>query len=772
MKRSFDRSKILPAAVTLGSVFTLTSVLTACNSVEEKASSPSAEDMQPTQIPKIASTDTNVIYIILDDIGFSDVGAYGSEIKTPNIDALASSGLRYNNFNALPFSSATRASLLSGRENNSVGMGHVANVSLEGVPNLQGHVSEHAGLISEILKEYDFNTYGLGKWHIAPVNTISAAGPYNDWPMQRGFDRFYGFMDGETDQYKPQLVSGNEFLKAPDIDGYTLNEDLITHANQFLTDHVSNFPKKPFFMNYAFGTGHSPHQVPARYSDVYKGAYDAGWDVIREQRFEKQKQLGIIPVDTQLATWDETVKPWDTLSADQKKLYTRFMEVYAGYITQADEEIGKLISHLKELGIYDNTMIVLLAGDNGATPDGGPEGTDSFINAMAGGRIASSEDLMPKYDLIGTAEMQAVYPKGWAQVSNTPFSGYKGEMALGALRNGLIISWPNGIKAQGEVRDHYVHVADITPTVLELLNISPPKMLKGVAQMPMYGQSIAATFDTSEAAEVRSSAFYYKVGSRSIYSDGWRAVSDHINGQPFEDDLWRLYHVSEDFSESTDLAARNPEKLAELKDLFMAQAEQTNILPMRELTARDLTYIRPGSAQDRMVYKYYPGASFVNVQAAPAIAINGYDITAPVTMHSVDDEGVLIAMGDDMGGYSMYVEDQHLVFVFNRFGVPTKVVSKAKLPLGDSLLEVVVNKVNPVVGIVTLKVNGNEIGGGKVMTTFQPTLEGLSIGEDALTAVDPSYKDKNGFPFTGEYKYVQVEMIPFRPQGAGAPAAH
>ncbi|WP_411679100.1 sulfatase-like hydrolase/transferase [Clostridium thailandense] len=760
-------SKTIKKAVAIGSLLTISTSITAC-SLTNKSDDKSTNNTKTTakDQTKFANGEKkpNVIYIILDDIGFSDLGCYGSEIRTPNIDQLAANGLRYNNFNTCPFSSATRASLLTGRENNSVGMGQVANVSLEADrPNLQGSITPEAGTVAEMLQDKGFSTFAVGKWHAAPTNTVTPAGPFKYWPLAKGFDKYYGFMDGETDQYNPQLVNGNEVVQAPKTEGYNLNEDLLAHAKQYITDQVSLYPDQPFFMNYAFGTGHSPQQVPKNYIDSYKGVYDKGWDAVRQDRFNKEKQLGIIPSNATLTTSDPTVKPWNSLSEDQKKLYARFMENYAGYITQADEEVGKLISYLKEVGQYDNTMIVLLGGDNGATKDGGPDGTDSFIGAMSAGRNPSAKDLMAKYNYIGSSEMQALYPKGWAQVSNTPFQNYKGSVYQGALRNGLIISWPKGIKDKGGIRSQYVHVTDITPTVLDVLKFEAPKVLKGVTQMPMYGTSIASTFDNAKAPEIRDTAITYNAPNRAIYNKGWKAIATHKNGTSFDNDKWELYNVSEDYSESKNVADKYPDKLKELQKLFMSEAEKYKILPLKELSPRDMGYVKKGSAADRSTFKYYPGVGHINVSAAPPINANSFTITVPVTRDNTSTSGVLAAMGDNMGGYTFYVKDNKLVFLYNKFETISKITSNIDVPVGKSELKFDFKRTSMVSGTGTLYINGQNVGQGEIQTTAQVTLEGLDIGKDTLLPVSKDYKDLGEFPFTGKFDYVQFNITKFVP---------
>jgi arylsulfatase A-like enzyme len=771
VKNKKNRSNAKIKALALGSVLTLTASMTGYSSSSAtiagaKTTDNPKETKETFDPTKFSNGDKkpNVIYIVLDDIGFSDLGTYGAEIKTPNIDQLAANGLRYNNFNATPLCSPTRASLLTGRENHSVGMGGVANLSLgPDQPNYQGGVTHAAGTVAEILTENNYSTYGIGKWHIAPVHTVTPAGPFDYWPLSKGFDRYYGFMDGETSQYKPQLVNGNELIEAPTTDEYNLNEDLVAHAKQYITDHVSIYPDKPFFMNYAFGSGHSPVQVPEEYIEMYEGVYDEGWDNIRKERFERQKELGIIPANATLAPSDPNVQQWDSLTDDQKKLYARFMEAYAGFITQADDEVGKLVNHLKETGQYDNTMFVLL-GDNGAASEGGPNGTDSFFSALTAGRVPSVDDLMKKYDLIGGPEMQALYPKGWAQVSNTPFNKYKGSVYAGALRNPLIISWPKGIKDKGSIRSQYVHVTDITPTVLDVLEFETPKEINGVEQMPMYGTSIVSTFDNAKAPEVRTTAITYHQPNRAIYHEGWKAISIHKNGTSFDEDVWELYKVSEDYTESKNVADEYPKKLKELQKLFMAEAKNQNMLPLTEGSPADMGYITENSPANRNTFKYYPGVGNINPKAMPPVNTNSFTITVPINRESTSDSGVLAALGDEIGGYTFYIKDNKLVFLYNKFDQISKITSNIEVPVGESVVKFDFNRTSMAGGKGTLYIDDKMAGEGDVQTATSVSIEGLSIGRDALNPVAEEYKENGDFAFTGKYDYVQYEIKKFIPQ--------
>ncbi len=774
MEKRRCQSKFVKQMIAMGSVLTMTTGLFSSGNMviaEENSAGnvPANGNDETTKYIDngVKSTEkTNVMYIILDDIGFSDLGAYGSEIKTPNIDQLAADGLIYNNFQACPFSSATRASLLTGRENNSVGMGHVANVNLEEeYTSYQGKVTDEAGLISEILDDYDYSSYGIGKWHIAPINTVTPAGPFDYWPLSKGFDRYYGFLDGETDQYSPQLINGNEFIDYEYEDDYTLNEDMLSKAKSYIGSHVSIYPDKPFFMNYAFGTAHSPQQVPESYSEAYEGVYDVGWDVIRQARFERQKELGIIP-ESAILTESDT-RNWNTLSDEEQTLYVKFMENYAGYITQADEEIGKLINYLKEIDEYDNTLIFLI-GDNGATSDGGADGTDSFIGSMTGFYQADISSLLDKYALIGSEGFEALYPKGWAQVSNTPFAGYKGSLYSGALRNPLIVSWPNGIEATGEIREQYVQVADITPTVMDILDVEAPASIDGVEQMAFYGVSFASTFSDEETKETRTEAFFYHSGVRSMYADGWRAIGTPIDSSDLENLEWELYHTAEDYSEAMNVADGHPEILEELQVAFMDTADELGLTPFKALPNNAMAYVKKGSAGDRTSFTYYPEMTgLISTSAAPAVLTNSFSITVPLT-YEAGDEGVLAAMGGEMGGYVLYIKDGKPVFDWNYYGDHYIVWSDQDMPSGETVLKVqfergAIYKGPAYEGVASMYINDVKVGEKQLQTAPIQTIEGLTIGYDGFVHVSDAYEEMDDYTYTGEFDYIQYEMIPFIP---------
>lgn len=703
----------------------------------------------------------NIVYIVLDDMGFSDLGAYGSEIKTPNIDQLAAMGLRYTNFNVTPLCSPTRASLLTGRNHHSVGMGSVANFDLgPDNPNTRGRITPAAATVAEILKDQGYSTLGSGKWHLAPTNQITPAGPFDNWPLGKGFERFYGFLEGETDQYHPQLIYDNHVIDPPKKPGYHLSEDLVDQAKQFVTDVTSVYPEKPFFLYLTFGATHSPHQVPEKYIDMYKGVYDKGWDKIHQERFERQKKMGIIPANTKLVPRDPGVKPWDSLSKEEKLLFARFQETYAGFLTHTDEQIGRMVDFLKSIGELENTMIVLIS-DNGATADGGPVGVDSFVRKLTG-NMPKLTDLEPRINEIGGPDFQALYPMGWARVSNTPFPFYKWSTYGGGTRTPLIISWPAGIRDKGTIRSQYVHVIDITPTVLDVLDIKAPETYRGAPQMPMHGLSIADTFDNANAPAKRKTQYFRMFDSRAIYHEGWKAVSNHISGQPYVQDKWALYKVDEDFSETRNFADQYPEKLQEMQNLWWAEAGKYGALPLKERSMKELVgYIAPESAAARNTFKYLPGMGHLgSPSSAPQIGNRSYTITVPVNRPDKSNEGVLVSQGDSLSGYTFFIKNNHLVYEYNYFGTLYRVESKVDVPTGSSTISFEYKKTSPTSGTGILYVNNKKVGEGLLSKTLPGfvSFEGLDVGRDSLSPVSKSYRDKGEFSFTGQIESVTFDL--------------
>ena len=531
----------------------------------------------------------NVVWILLDDVGFGATATFGGVIQTPTFDALAANGLRYTNFHTTAICAPTRSALLTGRNSASVhesGFSHT--VMSAGFPGWDGRVPSTAGTIAEILRDNGYNTFAVGKYGVTPDEEATDAGPFDHWPTGKGFDHFFGFLGSQTDQYKPDLVEDQAHVRP---DGRHLSTQITEKAIIYIDRQKKAAPDKPFFLYYAPGATHAPHQVDKYWSDQYKGKFDTGWDAFREEVFARQKKLGIIPANAILPDRNPNIKAWDQLSPDEKKLYARFMEIYAGYLTYTDYEVGRLINHLKEINQLDNTLVFVMLGDNG----GSKEGTLNGVIDQGFVRKAVPEQENVAYNLnkigeIGTGEAtNGNYPLGWAQATNTPFKFWKQDAnSEGGTRNGLIVFYPKGIKDKGGIRTQYSHVIDILPTTLDVVGIKSPEQIRGIQQQPIEGTSLAYSIDDAKAPTRHTLQYYYIFGSRSIYHDGWKAElaypSSFITGnlaskQPFDENAWELYNLNEDYTERIDLAKKYPEKLTELKALFEEQAKSHHLYP-------------------------------------------------------------------------------------------------------------------------------------------------------------------------------------------------
>ncbi len=537
----------------------------------------------------------NVVLIILDDVGFGASSAFGGIIRTPTLDSLANNGLRYTNFHTCAICAPTRAALLTGRNSHYVHEGGFSHISLSaGFPGYDGRIPSEDGTLAEILRANGYNTFAVGKYGLTPDEDTTDAGPFDRWPLGKGFEHFFGFLGSQTDQYKPSLIEDDAHATP---DGRHLNEQITDKAIFYIARQQKAAPGKPFFLYYAPGATHAPHQVDKYWSDQYKGFFDEGWDVFREKVLANQKRSGIVPAYAQLPARNPRVQAWNTLSADQKKLFARFMEVYAGYLTYTDYQIGRLINYLRENNLLDNTLVYVIIGDNGASKEGTTEGTiEPKTNSS---RTQSEADYLKvnlqDIDSIGTAAAFTNYPLGWAQAANTPFREWKQDAdAEGGTHNPLIVFYPKEIKNKGGIRTQYGHVIDILPTTLEVLGITAPEYLRGIKQDSIEGISLAYSFNDVKAPSRRTVQHYYIFGSRSIYFNGWKAEAAHhpdnvdfdftqgrpVSDKSFDDDTWQLYDLNTDFNERIDLAAKYPEKLAELKKIFDEQAKANHLYPL------------------------------------------------------------------------------------------------------------------------------------------------------------------------------------------------
>jgi len=623
------------------------------------------------------------VVVLLDDVGFAQFGCYGSDIRTPTFDALAAAGLRYSNFHTTALCSPTRAALLTGRNHHTVGMGRVAEIA-SGFPGYNAEMSHNDGMISEILVRNGYSTFAVGKWHLTPSHEAQMGAPRWRWPLGRGFERFYGFLGGETDQYHPDLVYDNHEVDPPKTpnEGYHLTQDMADKAITFMNDARAAHQTKPFFLWFAPGACHAPHQAPKPFIDAYRDQFNQGWDTWREEVFARQLTAGLMPAGTTLSERPHWVPAWDSLSADERRLYSRMMEVYAGFLTHTDAQVGRLVEHVKSLGEFDNTIFIVMS-DNGASAEGGPKGSYNevfFFNFVP----ENLEENLKRIDLLGTPEAHNHYPWGWAWAGNTPFKRWKRETHEGGVTDPLIVHWPQGIKQGGGVRHQYTHAVDLMPTLLELLQIAPPAEIAGVPQSPIEGVSFAHTLNQPDVATKHLTQYFEMMGSRALYHDGWKAVVFHpimgfaYDGSdaslPFDRDEWELYNIDNDRAEIHNLAETHPEKLQEMIALWWREAEAHRVLPLNN---------QPGKFGDRRHrrerYEYRPGIGSLPRAVAPNLHNRGFRIIAEVNSPG-SVSGAICAHGSASAGYAVYVRDNRLHYVHNFLGLQ-RFVAAASVPI-------------------------------------------------------------------------------------------
>lgn len=708
----------------------------------------------------------NVVVVVLDDTGFAHLGCYGSDIDTSHIDRLAMNGLRYNNFHTTALCSPTRAALLTGHNHHAVGMRFVSNVDA-GFPNSRGALTTQVPTLAEILRQEGYATFALGKWHLANTEDCGPAGPFDHWPLQRGFDRYYGFLGGATDQFSPELVEDNHVLEPVFTEGYHLSNDLVDHAIEMVSTHHALQPDRPFFCYLAFGATHSPHQAPAEYIEKYRGRYDDGWDLVRQRWFERQVELGIVPEGTELSERNPGVPAWDELPEDQQRLFARMQETFAGFLDHVDDQIGRFVERLESLACLDDT-ILLLVSDNGASQEGGQQGTVNELRFF--NRI--SEDVaesVAHLDELGGPTVYNNYPRGWAQVGNTPLRFYKQNTYEGGIRDPLVVHWPNGIDDKGAVRDQYHHVVDVVPTLLESIGIEAPDLFRGVPQDPIAGTSFAYTFDRDAAsAPTRKQVQYFEMlGHRAIWADGWKAVTMHRPGTPYDQDVWTLHHADRDFSESYDLAAEHPDVLERLIALWWEEAERHGVLPLDDRGNELFALKRPG-ASERRVHRLPRTLPHLERTAVPNLRDRSHRISATIERTSAGEGGVIIALGSRHGGYVLYVQDGHLVYEYNRAGVVTVVRSESPLPVGEVDVAFEFERTDQHRGIGRLVCDGEVVGSAEIETLpVRQSLYGMDVGRDAGTTVSSAYAGP--FEFEGRLSEVVVEIDPSSPRDGAVP---
>ncbi len=695
----------------------------------------------------------SIVFVVLDDVGFADLGCYGSDIATPHIDRLAAGGLLYTNFHVTSMCSPTRACLLTGRNAHAVGMGIITEWST-GFPAYRGRIAPSAATLAEILRDHAYSTLAAGKWHLTPLAETTAAGPFEAWPVSRGFDRWYGFHGAMTDEWHPELFEDNHPIDAPDWPDYHLSEDLVDRTIALVRDQQSARPERPFFLYLAFGACHWAHQVPRPFIEKYRGRYDRGWDVAREERLGRQKRLGVVPPGTDLAPRNPGVEAWSRLSPDERRVCARLQEVYAAFLEHTDAQIGRLLAFLDGLGRLDDTLIVLLS-DNGASPEGGPLGSVNTRRHL-GYERDTVDDLLRALDRLGSEHAFNHYPAGWAQVSNTPLKWYKKDTHGGGIRAPLVVHWPRRVRAGG-LRGQYHHVIDVVPTVLEILGIEAPTAYRGVPQLPVHGTSLAYTFESADAPTRKQTQHYELLGDRALWHRGWKAVARHEKGADFEADRWELYHVDEDFAECHDLADKHPDRLRELVERWWAEAGAFAVLPLDDREyERVFERIR---ALARSRYVYYPGMARIDRLNAPDVTDRSYSITAEVEIPPAGAEGVLLAAGTRFGGYVLYMKDGRLVheYVYSET-VRHAMVADVPVAAGARRLRYEFTRTGARQGRGALYVDDRRVGANEVPKTWplHGIAGGVFCGRDGAVPVSDAYVCP--FVFTGTIHRVVVEL--------------
>ena len=740
----------------------------------------SVPDWSPFEPPKAPEGAPSVIYIVLDDVGFSAMGCYGGPIETPNIDRVVGDGVRYTQWHTTALCSPTRACLLTGRNHTRNSMACITEAA-SGFPNASGVIPPENGQLQQILAEQGWNTYMVGKWHLCPEAEMNLASTRRNWPTGRGFERFYGFLGAETNQWYPELVYDSHPVDPPRTpeEGYHFGEDITDKALEFIRDAKVIAPEKPFFLYYAPGACHAPHHAPKEWSDRFRGRFDMGYEAMREETLARQIEMGIVPPDTALPPLNpigtpetrtgpnggpfpalDYTRPWDSLSPEEQRLFSRMAEVYAGFLAHADAQIGRLLDYLEESGQRENTMVIVVS-DNGASGEGGPNGSVNE-NKVFNGIPDDIQENLAMLDELGGPETYNHYPNGWAMAFNTPFKMWKRYEFNGGTSDPCIISWPKGIEAKGEIREQYHHAVDLVPTVLDALGVEPPETIGGHVQSHFDGVSMRYSFDTA-LPSARTTQFYSMLGSRGIWHDGWTAVTTHptISGwSNFGKDTWELYHTDVDRSETQNLAAAEPERLQQMINLWYAEAGANGAFPLDDRSALEiLTTPRPQLTPPRDRYLYYPGLADVPESQAANIRNRSYAIGALVDIPAPGAQGVLYAHGARFGGHALYIKDNRLHYVYNYIGsLEQKIVADQEVPTGETLvLSAAFEKdgedpPGSARGTLSLYYGDQKVGEGRIKTQpgkFSLAGDGLCVGRDSADPVTNDYHGTAPWAFTG-----------------------
>jgi arylsulfatase A-like enzyme len=720
----------------------------------------------------------NVLIVLIDDAGFGSSSAFGGPCNTPTAELLAAGGLKFNRFHTTALCSPTRQAMLTGRNHHTVGMGGITEIATS-APGYNSILPNTCAPLARTLKLNGYATAQFGKCHEVPVWETSPAGPFNAWPTGGGgFEYFYGFIGGEAHQWYPSLYEGTtpiEVKKTPE-EGYHLVEDMTDKAINWIGQQKALMPDKPFFVYFAPGATHAPHHVPKEWADKYKGKFDQGWDKLREETFERQKKLGVIAPDCQLTPRHKEIPSWDEMPAALKPVLVREMEVYAGFLEFTDHHVGRLLDSVKKLGVLDDTLVYYIIGDNGASAEGTLNGTyNEMINFNGAAALETPEFLMARLDKLGGPESYNHYAVGWAHAMNTPYQWTKQVAShWGGTRNGTIVHWPKGIKSKGEIRSQFAHVIDVAPTILELAGLPEPLFVNGVQQQPIEGVSMAYSFNDAKAAERHETQYFEMFGNRGIYHKGWTAVTRHsipwiLVGQKnpaFDDDNWELYDTSKDWSQANNLAKQMPEKLHELQRLWLIEATRYNVLPLDD---RGIERANPDMAGRPVLIKgksqiLFGSMGRLSENSVVNIKNKSHSVTAVIDVPESGAEGVIIAQGGNIGGWSLYAKGGKLKYCYNLLGINYFYAeSKDPLPPGEHQVRMEFAYAGGGLGkggTVSLHVDGKKVGEGKVASTAAMIFsadDGCDVGQDTGAPVSPDYGPR-GNEFTGRVKGVEIAI--------------
>jgi arylsulfatase A-like enzyme len=729
-------------------------------------------------LPRPREGAPNVVVIVLDDLGFAQLGCFGGDVDTPAIDGLAANGLRYGSFHVTALCSPTRACVLTGRNHHAVGMGFLTDLPT-GFPGYNGRIPRSAATMPRLMRDVGYSTFAVGKWHLIPRWEQSASGPFDRWPLGLGFERYYGFLAGDTNQFSPELVSDNGFIDPPTSprEGYHLSEDLADRAIRMILDQQQATPGKPFFLYFATGAMHAPHQAPADWIDRFRGRYDEGWEAFRERAFARQQEMGLLRGGAELPARPRWIAEWSRLPAEERRLYARMMEVYAAFLAHTDHQIGRVLEFLRARGLLDDTLVLLLS-DNGASAEGGPLGSHNehrFTHDLVDDR----ETLLAHANELGGHRAYNHYAWGWAWAGNTPFRLWKRFAWLGGVRTPLVVQWPRGIAARGEVRAPFCHAIDLLPTVLDVAGIEAPASVDGVAQQPIDGASLRATFDDPAAQSPRRTQYFEMLGSRALWHDGWKATTDHVGkqltverelvegSQSFDDDHWALFRLEDDPAEARDLAAERPEVVKRLVELWWIEAGRNRVLPLEDGFTSRAVAMEPSPWGFRGRAELAAGGGPVSETVLPPMA-GGFRFQADLEVPADGARGVIAALGDWSNGWACYVVDGRPIVCLNRFGEPIRAAATEALAPGARCVQVLYRRSQAGGGPLALCVDGTVVARANVPADlpfrWQIGGAGLLVGRDRGFPVCDDYEPPA--EFHGRIERVVIEMLTLLPPAA------